>query len=92
MYSAYKLNKKGDNVQPWQTPFATLNQSVVPCRVCYLLTCIQVSQDAGKVVWYSRLFKTFPQFVVIRVVDVVSTGDIFHTTVGTPRGWVPLEF
>ena len=32
---------------------------------CCLLTCIQVSQEAGKVVWYSYLFKTFPQLVVI---------------------------
>ena len=32
---------------------------------CCFLTCIQVSQEAGKVVWYSHLFKNFPQFVVI---------------------------
>ena len=30
MYSAYKLNKQGDNVQPWCTPFPIWNQSVVP--------------------------------------------------------------
>ena len=28
MYSAYKLNKQGDNIKPWQTPFSILNQSV----------------------------------------------------------------
>ena len=33
MYSAYKLNKQGDNIQPWHTPFLILNQSVVPCPV-----------------------------------------------------------
>ena len=33
MYSAYKLNKEGDNIQPWQTPFPIWNQSVVPCPV-----------------------------------------------------------
>ena len=33
MYSAYKLNKQGDNVQPWCTPFPIWNQSVVPCPV-----------------------------------------------------------
>ena len=27
---------------------------------CYFLTCIQVSQEAGHVVWYSHLFKNFP--------------------------------
>ena len=33
MYSAYKLNKWGDNIQPWHTPFPIWNQSVVPCLV-----------------------------------------------------------
>ena len=33
MYSAYKLNKQGDNIQPWCTPFSIWNQSVVPCPV-----------------------------------------------------------
>ena len=33
MYSAYKLNKQGDNIQPWLTPFPIWNQSVVPCPV-----------------------------------------------------------
>ena len=32
---------------------------------CCFSTCIQVSQEAGKVVWYSHLLKNFPQFVVI---------------------------
>ena len=34
---------------------------------CFL-TCIQISQDAGQVVWYSYLCKNFPQFVVIHTV------------------------
>ena len=33
MYYAYKLNKQGDNIQPWCTPFPIWNQSVVPCIV-----------------------------------------------------------
>ena len=40
---------------------------------CCLLTCIQVSQKAGKVGWYSHLFKNFPQFVVIYTVKGFST-------------------
>ena len=32
---------------------------------CCFLTQIQVSQEKGKVVWYSHLFKNFPQFLVI---------------------------
>ena len=35
---------------------------------CCFLTYIQISQEAGKVVWYSHLFKNFPQFVVIHTV------------------------
>ena len=33
MYSAGKLNKQGENIQPWPTPFPIWNQSVVPCPV-----------------------------------------------------------
>ena len=33
MYSAYKLNKLGDNIQPWRTPFLIWNQSVFPYPV-----------------------------------------------------------
>ena len=36
---------------------------------CCFLTCIQISQEAGKVVWYSHLFQNFPQFVVIHTVQ-----------------------
>ena len=32
---------------------------------CCCLTCIQVSQEADQVVWYSHLFQNFPQFLVI---------------------------
>ena len=33
IYSACKLNKQGDNIQPWRTPFPIWNQSAVPCPV-----------------------------------------------------------
>ena len=35
---------------------------------CCFLTCIQISQEAGKVIWYFYLFKNFPQFIVIHTV------------------------
>ena len=35
---------------------------------CCFLTCIQISQEAGKVVWYSHLFKNVPQFLVSHTV------------------------
>ena len=50
---------------------------------CYYLFCIQVSQEAGKVVWYSHLFKNNTQFVVIHIVkgfSIVNEAevDVFH--------------
>ena len=47
---------------------------------CCFLTCIQISQEAGQVVWYSHLLKNFPQFVVIHTVkgfSVVNEADVF---------------
>ena len=47
---------------------------------CCFLTCIQNSQEAGKMVWYSHFFKNFPQFVVIYTVksfSVVCEADVF---------------
>ena len=35
---------------------------------CCFLMCIQISQEAGQVVWYSHLLKNFPQFNVIHTV------------------------
>ena len=40
---------------------------------------MQISQEAGKVVWYSHLFKNFPQFVVIHTVkgfSVVNEAEV----------------
>ena len=35
---------------------------------CCFLTCIQISQEADQVVWYSHLFQNFPEFIVIHTV------------------------
>ena len=35
---------------------------------CCFLTCIHISYEAGKVVWYPQLQKNFPQFVVIHTI------------------------
>ena len=40
---------------------------------CCFLNCIQISQEAGQVVWYSHLLKNFPQFVVIHMVKGFGT-------------------
>ena len=69
MYSANKLNKQGDNVQPWYTPFPIWNQSIVPCLVltvtswpAYRFLRKQVRWSGIPICW--RIF----QFVVIRTV------------------------
>ena len=46
---------------------------------CCFLTCIQISQKAGQVVWYSNLLKNFPQFVMIHTVkdfDIVNKAEV----------------
>ena len=40
---------------------------------CFFLICIQISQEAGQVVWYPHLFQNFPQFVVIHTVNGFGT-------------------
>ena len=42
MCSAYNLNKQGDNIQPWCTPFPIWNQSV-PCPVLTVASFAQIS-------------------------------------------------
>ena len=53
------------------------NLELVHCSMsgsnCCFLTCIQISQKADKVVWYSCLFYNFPQFTVIHTVKGFST-------------------
>src|SRR5574338_1360949 len=46
---------------------------------CCFLTCIQISQEAGQVGWYSHLFQNFPQFIVIHTVkgfSIVNKAEI----------------
>ena len=40
----------------------------MPSSNCCFLTCIQISQEAGQVVWYSHLLKNLPQFTVIHTI------------------------
>ena len=46
---------------------------------CGFLTCIQISQEAGQVVWYYHLLQNFPQFIVIHTFEgfgVVNKAEI----------------
>ena len=42
---------------------------------CHFLTCIQISQGAGQVIWYSHLLKNFPQFVLIYTIKGFSVAN-----------------
>ena len=49
-------------------------------QFCCFLTCIQISQEADQVVWYSHLLKSLPQFIVIHIVKtfgIVNKADVF---------------
>ena len=39
---------------------------------CCFLTCIQISQEADQVIWYSHLFQNCPQFILIHTVKGLS--------------------
>ena len=63
--------------------FVHRNSSCPCCSMsdsnCCLMTCIQIPQEAGQVVWYSHLFQNFPQFIVIHIVKgfgVVNKAEI----------------
>ena len=47
---------------------------------CSFLTCMQVSQEAGQVVWYSHLFQNLPQLIVIHSVKgfgIINKAEIY---------------
>ena len=63
MHSAYELNERMysfPDLEPVCCSMSSFNY--------WFLTCIQISQEADQVVWYSHLWKNFPQFVVIHTV------------------------
>ena len=70
MYSAYKLNKQGDNIYPWHTPFPIWNQSVVQCVVLTSVSWPAYMFLRRELRWSSIpiSFKNFPQFVVVHTV------------------------
>ena len=79
MYSAHMLNKQGDSIHPWCTPFPIWNQSIVPCPVLTVVSWPAYSSSGGRsggLVFPSlRIF----QFVVIHTVkgfSIVNEAEI----------------
>ena len=48
MYSADKLNKQGDKIQSWHTPFLIWNRSVVPCSVLMVASWLAYRFPGGR--------------------------------------------
>ena len=71
MYSAYKLNKQDDYIQPWGTPFPTWNQSVVLCPVLTVASWPAYRFLRSQVRWsiFPSLVE-FSNFIVIHIVRV----------------------
>ena len=76
MYSAYKL-KSRVTIYSLDIMHSFSYLEPVCCSMsssnCCFLTCVQISHRAGQLVWYSHLFKNFPQFIVIQTFKVFGT-------------------
>ena len=59
-------------MQAWCTLLEPVCCSMSSSKCCFL-TCIQIFQETGQVVWYFHLFQNFPQFVVIHTVKGFGT-------------------
>ena len=88
--SAYKLNKQGNNIQPWCTPFPTLNQSVVLCPVLTVTSwpANRFLRRQVKAAWYSLLFKNFPQYVLIYTVKGFSLVNEAEVDIFIELSWL----
>ena len=94
MYSAYNLNKQGDNIQAWRTPFPIWNQSVVPRPVltvaswpAYRFLKRQVRWSGIPISWrifHSLLWSTQPKMENLYTVSKNKTGSWLWL-----RSWTP---
>ena len=74
MYSACKLDKQGDNRQPWSTPFWIWNQFIVPCLVLTFASWPAYRFLRRQVRWFGILisWRIFHSFIVIHTVKGLS--------------------
>ena len=91
MYSAYKLNKQGDDIQPWRSPLPIWNQSVVPCPVLivaswpiYRFLKRQVRWSGIPIsfrIFYSLLWSTVKGFGIVNKAEIdvlLELSSFFH--------------
>ena len=83
MYSAYKLNKQGDKIQPWCTPFPVWNQSVVPCPVLTVASWPAYKFLKRQIRWSGipisfRISHIFSSIFIILNVSTVTDHDLLE--------------
>ena len=102
MFSAYKSNKQGDNIQPCCTPFPIFNQSVISCPVLTVASWPanqflrkQVKESGIPTSWrifHSLLWSTQSQVWVSQIVQMVKNLPAMGETWVWFLGWEdPLE-
>ena len=80
MYSAYKLNNQGDNIQPWCIPFVICNLSIVPCLVLTVASWLPHRFLRRQVRWSGipisfRIFHSL-WWSTVKGFDVVSKAEV----------------
>ena len=81
MYSAHKLSKHGDNIQPWHTPFPIWNQFVVPHPVLTVTSWAAYRFSRRQVRWSgipssSRIFHSLDFSIIHTVKDFSNEAEI----------------
>ena len=81
MLSAYKLNKQGDNIRPWYTPFPIVNQLVVPCLVLTVASWPEYTFLRRQVRWSGvptplRISQFVTVIHTVKGVSVVSEAEV----------------
>ena len=80
MYAAYKLNKQGDNIKPWHTPFPIWNQSVFLCPVLTVASWSAYRFLRRQVRWSgipitSRIFHSFSVIHTVKGFGIVNKAE-----------------
>ena len=78
-----KLNKQGDNIQPWRTPFAIWNQSVVPCPVInpqFSSEAVTLLSASPKSLFHSLTWMIDPDIVSIHFQTLFTSKGTYPTS------------
>ena len=79
MYSAHKLNKQGDNIEPYSTLFPILNQSIVPCPVLTVASWLAYRFLRRQVRWsgIAIFWRIFHSLLRVKGFSIDNEVDVF---------------